>query len=120
MSAKNLEKRDLKMYVLVNENIQIGKGRLAGQVGHAVNVYVWENRDSDKVHEYMSGSIKKIILFAPQITLEQLEFENYTAIREDGIVNLESNVLTCVNIGILDYASFPNYLEWIRSLELVY
>ena len=30
---------DYKMYILVNEDIKIGKGKLAGQVGHAVASY---------------------------------------------------------------------------------
>lgn len=32
---------DYRMYILVNEDIKISKGKLAGQVGHAVMSYLY-------------------------------------------------------------------------------
>lgn len=32
----------MKMYILVNEDIKISKGKLAGQVGHAVCSYMYD------------------------------------------------------------------------------
>lgn len=129
---------DLRMYILVNEDIKINKGKLAGQVGHAVNVYVYhimndyfknivENRDNWNsldiakkclLDEYMAGSIKKIILYAPQNKLEDLENKNFTSIRDIGFTDLEPNTLTCVNLGIIDYDNIPNEVKFIKELKL--
>lgn len=51
---------DLKMYILVNDEVKMGKGKLAGQVGHAVASYF----------------NKFIIGLQNEVT--ELEFENMT------------------------------------------
>lgn len=116
---------DLRMYILVNEDIKIGKGKLAGQVGHAVNVYVynlcfWSDMDGRKlIIDYMNGvEIKKVILRCPQSKLEELEKAGYISIRDKGYTQLKPNTLTCVNMEIIDAESFPEDLTWIKDLKL--
>lgn len=140
-----VNKQDLRMYILVNEDIKINKGKLAGQVGHAVNVYVYrimnkcirymangykkyeDCTDSDilgilehaLLDDYMDGEIKKIILYAPQSKLEELESDGLVTIRDKGYTDLEPNTLTCVNLGILDYNDIGKGFEWVKDLKLV-
>lgn len=111
---------DLRMYILVNEDIKINKGKLAGQVGHAVAVYFYNNAISygDIIEIYMNAYQKKIILYAPQTKLEELEKEGYISIRDKGWTDLEPNTLTCVNMGIIDYDEFPKELNWLKNLNL--
>ena len=117
-------KKDLTMYILVNENIKISKGKLAGQVGHAVNVYVYNQcfysdmTGRDLIIEYMNGEIKKIILKASQNVLEELENRNLIAIRDKGFTHLEPNTLTCVNLGIHDKNNIPDEFSFIKELKL--
>lgn len=115
---------DLRMYILVNEDIKINKGKLAGQVGHAVAVYFYYNYDGGEnqnstVVKYMENYQKKIILYASQSKLEELESKKYITIRDKGWTDLEPNTLTCVNIGIIDYDDFPKELNWLKNLKLV-
>lgn len=112
--------KDLRMYILVNEDIKINKGKLAGQVGHAVAVYFYDNFESlnQTIEEYMTQYQKKIILYAPQYMLEELEYK-YISIRDKGWTNLEPNTLTCINLGIVDYNDIPKEFEFIRDLKLV-
>lgn len=114
---------DLRMYILVNEDIKIGKGKLAGQVGHAVMSYLYygaikplqEGKQIEPLDEYMKVQ-KKIILKCPEWQLEQLELEGgYVVIRDNGLTQLEPNTLTCVNYGIRTPDSLP---EWIKELKL--
>lgn len=112
------------MYILVNEDIKINKGKLAGQVGHAVAVYFYYNYDGGEnpnslIEQYMNQYQKKIILYYPQSKLEELEERGYIAIRDKGWTDLEPNTLTCVNLGIVDYNNIPKELEFIRKLALV-
>ena len=113
--------KDLRMYVLVNRDIKVTKGKLAGQIGHAVNVltYNYCNDQRNIIHEYMKGQIKKIILYTDQSHLEELESKGYVSIRDAGLTELEPNTLTCVNLGIIDYHNIPEELNFIKKLKLV-
>lgn len=115
---------DLRMYILVNQDVEINKGKLAGQVGHAVAAMFYNQfKTTDKLlpimEKYMDNCQKKIILFCPQSKLEELEKENYIAIRDKGWTDLEPNTLTCVNLGLVDYNNIPDYLDFIKTLKLV-
>ena len=110
------------MYILVNKDIKIGRGKLAGQVGHAVNVYIYNmmngnEQQRDLIEEYMTGEIKKIILYDTQENLERLEQQGLTSIRDKGYTQLDPDTLTCVNLGILDDS--PYWLYFTRQLKLV-
>lgn len=109
---------ELVMYVLVNETIKISKGKLAGQVGHAVCSYMHKNilTEEYKIDAYMKNGIqKKIILRCSQEKLEELESLGYIAIRDLGLTQLDSNTLTCVNYGIHYKHQVP---AWIQELKL--
>jgi PTH2 family peptidyl-tRNA hydrolase len=130
-------KKDYRMYILVNEDIKISKGKLAGQVGHAVSTYLYKTiieefrqnylgwlqdemvDDSlEELDEYMKEQ-KKIILKCPQWKLEELERGSrfpVSIIRDKGYTQLDPNALTCANIGIWDVNEVP---DWINSLKLV-
>ncbi|MEG1564717.1 MAG: peptidyl-tRNA hydrolase [Bacteroides sp.] len=108
------------MYILVNEDVKIGKGKLAGQVGHAVATYFWRYIQSptDNQYELLKDYMveqKKIILKAPQPLCEQLEQEGYVRIRDLGYTQLEPNTLTCINLGIYNDGEEP---EFIKELKL--
>lgn len=111
-----------RMYILVNEDIKISKGKLAGQVGHAVMSFLYhraikplqEGREIEPLDDYMKEQ-KKIILKCPQWKLEELEREGYIAIRDKGYTQLEPNTLTCVNYGIMTPSVLP---QWIKDLKL--
>lgn len=120
------------MYILVNDDIKIGKGKLAGQVGHAVCTYIYRNyirkydgefvRLTDNTLHYLDDYMevqKKIILKCPQDKLEELEKEGkYIVIRDKGLTQLEPNTLTCVCIGIYD-RDLDEVPEWIKNLKLL-
>lgn len=116
--------KDLRMYILVNQDIKINKGKLAGQVGHAVATMFYNQWETvgkilPIMEEYMNNYQKKIILSCPQNKLEELEKEGYIAIRDKGWTDLESNTLTCVNLGIIDFNNIPKKVKFIKDLKLV-
>ncbi len=109
---------NLKMYILVNQDISMGKGKIAGQVGHAVNILTYRmcKQNNELIDEYMQGAIKKIVLKCPQSKLEELENKNYIAARDKGLTQLEPNTLTAVTLGILMEDEVE---DWIRELKLL-
>ena len=108
----------LKMYVLVNQDISMGKGKIAGQVGHAVNILTYRmcKQNNSLIDEYMQGQIKKNILKCPQSKLEELESKNYISVRDKGLTQLEPNTLTAVTLGILREEEVEN---WVKELKLL-
>lgn len=108
---------DLAMYILVNSDIKLGKGKGMGQVGHAVGVYHYKgNYSKELMDNYMNIRQTKVILQCPQAKLEELEKEGYIAIRDAGLTQLEPNTLTCVNLGIFDRdLGVP---EFVKELKL--
>lgn len=113
--------KDLRMYILVNSDIVINKGKLSGQVGHAVAVYFYYEmvNNMNLINEYMGKYQKKIILLCPQEKLEDLENKGYITIRDKGWTDLEPNTLTCVNLGIFDFNDIPEDINFIKELKLV-
>lgn len=122
-------KKNLAMYILVNNDIKISKGKLAGQVGHAVSSWIFnycvkgdnfEPQDLyvDLFNDYMSGMQKKIILKCSQAKLEELEREGYITIRDAGLTELQPNTLTCVNLGIYDRDT-DKVPDFVKELKLV-
>ena len=107
---------NLAMYILVNSDIKISKGKLAGQVGHAVEVLYERTRYNEALLHYYRKARKKILLSCPQNKLEELEKEGYVTIRDLGLTQLEPNTLTCVNLGIFDRDS--DIPEFIKELKL--
>ena len=119
------------MYILVNEDIKIGKGKLAGQAAHASLTWLYRNfiKDYDGnsigitenmqtfLDDYMEVQ-KKIILKCPQWKLEELEREGkYIVIRDKGLTQLEPNTLTCICTGVSD-RDLNEVPEWVKELKL--
>lgn len=119
------------MYILVNTDIEISKGKLAGQVGHASITYLYnkltnsgmsEEQLTDfksKMKDYMLAQ-KKIILKAKESQLLQLEKENeehnlgYAVIRDAGATELEPNTITCICVGISGIDDIPKKTNRMR------
>jgi peptidyl-tRNA hydrolase, PTH2 family len=121
-SRKSTTQKDLRMYILVNEELKMSKGKVAAQVGHAVNVLIYNSltnggRDAQLVHEYMKSEIKKIVLSAPLSTLEMLEQKGHIAIRDKGYTQIEPDSLTCVTVGILDANQLSEF-SYLKQLKL--
>lgn len=119
------------MYILVNEDIKIGKGKLAGQTAHSSLTWLYRNFIKDYngnviniteemqtfLDDYMKVQ-KKIILKCPQRKLEELEGKGeYIVIRDKGLTQLEPNTLTCVCIGIYD-RDLDEVPKWVKELKL--
>ena len=99
--------QDYIMYILINNDLNMGKGKIASQVGHVVQ-HIIENlldsvsNNNKKKEKYLNyiewkNGCKKIILKASQADLLYF-LENYDCvpIYDAGKTQIESNSLTCV------------------------
>lgn len=90
---------NLKMYILVNQDIKLRKGKSDGQVGHAVETYSYrsiiqpllEGETPTNLAKYLIylEEQKKIILKCPQQKLEELEEQGYITVRDLGYTHLD-------------------------------
>lgn len=112
---------DLRMYILVNKNIEMSSAKLGTQVGHVVTNYLLNhaNLESTKFKEWYSEGLKqtKIILEASQGMLTNIE-NDYASVRDNGKTELESNTLTCVCLGIMTRNEFERLGNKYKRLQV--
>jgi len=117
---------ELVMYILVNEDLNMSAGKIAGQVGHAISKYangiICNLACGDKTvfakwSKWMPIQ-KKIILKAPQLLLEKLE-EGYWGIRDLGLTEIDANSLTAICLGIDTREGFYERMPKLKRLRLL-
>lgn len=122
-----LEQRQLYMYILVNDDLKMGKGKIAGQVAHAVGLITEEIiRKSyetvkgvpDCYSRYMiwkATGHAKVILKASQKQIEELLDEPETIyIRDAGLTQIAPNSLT-----VLGFYPSANLKEKFKDFKLL-
>lgn len=130
--------RNLAMYILVNSDIEMSAGKLAGQVGHVVERYMSKVIEAkmdyncytghyetdgceelvDLYYDYQETNTKKIVVKCSQTKLEDLIDKGYIFIRDNGLTELNPGTLTCLCLGIVDRNNYPEELKFIKRLRL--
>jgi peptidyl-tRNA hydrolase len=112
-------------YYLVNQDLKMGKGKVAAQVAHAATINCFRimefrNRYHRKNYklflEWYHSIMKKIILKAPQELMEKYEALGYIAIRDKGYTQIAPDSLTVVCLGVMRRKDVP---QEIQNLSLL-
>ncbi len=100
------QEKDYVMYIVVNDDLKMGKGKIASQVGHCVQHMVeniirsyYESKKLDAYHRYMKwkNGAKKIVLKASKDELIKLCLHmESNPIYDAGKTQIESGSLTVV------------------------
>ncbi len=98
-------KNDIKFVIVVRKDLNMGIGKIAGQVGHACSSVVWHNRDY--VYDWINnGNQKKSVLkinseFELIDLIKKAKTLNIltTVIRDAGKTQVEPNTMTCCGFG---------------------
>lgn len=122
-----LDQSPLYMYVLVNDDLKMGKGKIAGQVGHVVGLiteeiirksYETTRGVPDCYARYMvwkATGHAKVILKASQEQIEELLGEPETMyIRDAGRTQIAPNSLT-----VLGFYPSSNLKEKFKDFKLL-
>lgn len=103
-----------KLYILVNKDLKIGKGKFAGQSSHAAWTYALKSTKltNDNIFD-LSDNINLIeYIFLEQEALENIEKTNsYIVIRDKGLTQLQPNSLTCIVLGYMTSEEKDSLLE---------
>lgn len=87
----------MKLYFIVNYELNMSAGKIATQVSHCTTRFVLENHHTQEFKDwYNNGKTQtKIVLKGSQKLLEELE-PHYISIRDNGLTEIEKGSLTCV------------------------
>jgi len=92
---------ELKVYILINGSLRLGKGKIGSQVGHAIQLLTENLGNSNLWKKYQSCGIPKIVLNVPseEQFIEILEetkdiFKVYVI--DAGKTQCAENSMTCV------------------------
>ena len=113
-----------KMYIVVNKLLKMGKGKIAGQVGHGVSMAVrsLERAKHDTAYDVWSrGHETKIVVQADQEIMEQLRRQYGSAFRlfsvfDAGKTQIDAGSFTVLVFQPLPENMIPNELKSLRLL----
>ena len=122
-----MENSQLYMYILVNDDLKMGKGKIAGQVGHVVGLiteeiirksYETTTKVPDCYTRYMKWKetgYAKVVLKASQAQIEKLMGEPETLyIRDLGRTQIAPNSLT-----VLGFYPSANLKDRLKEFKLL-
>lgn len=120
--------KDLAMYLLLNKDIEISKGKIPSQIGHAIIRYTTspKGKEDNALKEFLDlDDDKRIIitLACSQKKLEQLENQGYPTQRDLGLTELPPNTITCICYGVVDRnnkdcESAEGMPKWLKRLRI--
>lgn len=99
----------MKMYILVNSDLSMGKGKIAGQVGHVISHIIrkLENcKNKTSYNKWIRKGEPKIILKSTENEMEKL-YEKYSSISHKiydmGKTQIKENSFTVLGFYPSDY-----------------
>lgn len=119
-----IPRREVKMYLLVNMDLGMGKGKIAGQVGHAVSGLIRRlmasKQPEENYQEWINNHEPKIVLKASEAVLhkvmEDLVPDDFVAIYDLGLTQINPFSLTVVGLVPLRSNQVP---PLVASLKLL-
>jgi PTH2 family peptidyl-tRNA hydrolase len=115
--SKESKDNEYRMYLIVNSDVKMGKGKVGAQVGHAV-MYLTEMMISSKNYkDYKKSGAPKIVLKASQETMVELykKYPNLSVcVHDAGRNQLEPNTFT-----VLGFLPMTDQLPELKKLSLL-
>lgn len=107
---------DKKFYILVNKDVNIGKGKFCGQISHAVGTFCYRGKYKDEDMSLFLKNNEIEYIYLSEKELEKIEStRECVVIRDMGLTQLEPNTLTCIALGIMTKGEKDILLEKLLS-----
>lgn len=114
--------QELRMYIVVNTDVKMGKGKTASQVGHAVMLiteYMMKHRQ-DAYERYKHDGIAKITLKANLQTIRKLaEDATCVVIYDEGRTQVAPNTLTVIAFPPMNESTKAKFYPGLNELKLL-
>ena len=115
---------ELIMYIVVNKDLNMSKGKIAAQASHTCTEYLIKTLTGDnqeeknRLFEWYNDCQKKIVLGAHQNVLEKLEKEGkYFPVRDCGFTEIPENSLTAICLGVKQKDEISNVTKRLQLLK---
>jgi len=112
-----MEASQLQMKLIINNDLGMGKGKIAAQVGHTVSAITLHcfTKDPHQWKQYVAQGSAKIVLKASGETIQALAARKHAFVTHDaGRTQIEAGSLTCV--GFLPTTALDPLLNTLKLL----
>jgi PTH2 family peptidyl-tRNA hydrolase len=109
----------MKVYIIVNTDLKMSVGKIAGQVGHAVSKLIRACGNSKRMKEWFTNNEPKIVLKANEKTLNSLKNELKTKVYEIydcGLTQIKENSLTVAITEPFTEEEIPDIIKKLKLL----
>jgi len=113
----------LVQYFIVNQELNMSKGKIAAQVAHVATIIAFENlyncknvNEHIKFMKWYNSDQKKIVLRGKQKDLEKLVEQGFYFIRDNGLTEIPENSLTTVGLGVMWKSEAQKYIKRLQLL----
>ena len=107
---------ELIQYFVVNKDLPMSTGKIAGQVGHATTIITLRDQDEDKFKQWKEIARKKVVLGGTEKDLIKLKELGFVAIVDNGLTEIPPNSLTVVGLPIMTRSEAKQYIGRLRLL----
>lgn len=104
-------------YILVNNELPMGTGKIAGQVAHCQTIIDKLYSQTEEYQSWMNTAIKKIILTGKEKDLLKWVEEGAVEIRDNGLTEIEPNSLTVVGFRPMPRNKMKQLTKRLRLLK---
>ena len=112
---------EVRMYIVVNADAKMNRGKIAAQVGHAVMLVTEHLLTSNKglYYQYKHDGMPKIVLKADASTIEGLANKSNFVIRDAGRTQVEAGTLTAIGFLPMTDSTRAKYYAELATLKLL-
>jgi peptidyl-tRNA hydrolase len=112
---------ELIQYYVVNKDLNMSAGKIAGQVAHVATIIAEDMLSKSKSEilfkEWLlKNNQKKIILRGKQKDLEKLVDQGFYYIKDIGLTEIPEGSLTCVGLGVMWKSEAQKYIKRLQLL----
>lgn len=113
-----MERKDeIVEYILVNNELAMGTGKIAGQVAHCQTIIDKFYSQTEDYQNWMDTAIKKIILTGKEKDLKKWIEEGAVEIRDNGLTEIPPNSLTVVGFRPMPRDQMKHLTKRLRLLK---
>lgn len=105
-----------KLYILVNEDLKIGRGKFSGQSAHCCWTFCYRGRyTSEDINKLSKENAIEYINCSQEMMEKIEETGSYIVIRDKGLTQLAPNSLTCIVLGLMNENDKDNLMKQFNS-----
>ena len=117
-----MENKEYVMYIVVNKDLNMSRGKTSAQVAHACTTYLLENAykkisETEKIVPWYEDCQKQIILGAHEKEMNKLaQNEDVYVVHDCGLTEIPEGSLTAICLGVFEKDKVPNKYKRLRLL----